>query len=257
MANSFDIHAQNYDDAFTFSNIGQAQRKRVYFFLSEMLKEDNLNILEINCGTGEDANYLTNKGHNVLATDISTAMIAQAKKKYPTINFQTLDITSNAIEKLDKKFDVIFSNFGGLNCLSKAQLATFLGISEALLKTNGKAILVIMPKKTLSERLYFILKLQPRKAFRRNSHNPVHVYVEGVKIPTWYYDPKEVVTLAKEKLKPVAIKPIGIAIPPSYLEPFFAKRKGLLKLLEQIESWLSSSYWAKYADHYLIAFTKE
>ena len=117
MGNSFDKHAQNYDDAFTFSTIGQAQRKRVYLFLSEILKENNLNILELNCGTGEDANYLTSKGHRVLATDISAEMISQAKKKYPTINFQTLDITSISLEQpdsllagmLDEKFDVIFS----------------------------------------------------------------------------------------------------------------------------------------------------
>ena len=81
--------------------------------------------------------------------------------------------------------------------------------------------------------------------------------VEGVKIPTWYYNPKEVVTLAEEKLEPEVIKPIGIAIPPSYLESFFVKRKGLLNFLIKTESWLSCSFWAKYADHYLIAFSKK
>ena len=257
MDNSFDKHAQNYDNTFTFSNIGQAQRKRVYLFISEILKENNLDILEVNCGTGEDANYLTEKGHKVLATDISSEMIFKAKKKYPKINFQTLDITSNALATLDNKFDVILSNFGGLNCLSKEQLANFLNVSETLLKTNGKAILVIMPKRTLWEQLYFILKLQPKKAFRRITQNAVSSNVEGVKIPTWYYNPKEVVTLAKEKLKPEIIKPVGIAIPPSYLESFFMKRKGLLNFLIKTEPWLSSSFWAKYADHYLISFTKK
>ena len=136
-------------------------------------------------------------------------------------------------------------------------MAAFLDISEALLKTNGKAILVIMPKKTLWERLYFILKLQPQKAFRRNTQKAVSANVEGVKVPTWYYNPKEVVTLAKEKLKPIAIKSIGITIPPSYMESFFVKRKRLLNFLIKIESWLSSSFWAKYADHYFIAFGKK
>ena len=257
MDSSFDKHAQNYDHTFTFSDIGQAQRKRVNLFLSEIIKDNNLDILEINCGTGEDAKYLTDKGHKVLATDISSEMIVQAKKKYPKINFQTLDITSNALAILDTKFDVIFSNFGGLNCLSKEQLAAFLNVSETLLKTNGKAILVIMPKRTLWEQLYFIFKLQPKKAFRRNTQKAVSANVEGVKIPTWYYNPKEVVTLAKEKLKPDIIKPVGIAIPPSYLESFFMKRKGLLNCLIKTESWLSSSFWAKYADHYLIAFSKK
>lgn len=257
MDNYFDIHAQNYDDAFTFSSIGRAQRQRVHLFLSELLKDNNLNILELNCGTGEDANYLTNKGHNVLATDISSEMIAKAKDKYPTINFQTLDITAISSEVTNEKFDVIFSNFGGLNCLSKGQLGDFLGASQTLLKTNGKAILVLMPKKTFWERLYFMLKLQPKKAFRRNTEKAITANVEGVEIPTWYYNPKEVITLAKESLKPISLKPIGITIPPSYLESFFLKRKIALNFLIKIESWLSSSFWAKYADHYLIAFSKK
>lgn len=258
MTNYFDIHAQNYDDVFTFSNIGKAQRDRVYFFLSKILKNNNnLNILEVNCGTGEDAQYLSQKGHNVLATDISEEMIKQAQKKHPNIHFETLDVTCFPAEILNKKFDVIFSNFGGLNCLSKEQLQEFLDISESLLNPNGKIILVIMPKKTVWERLYFLLKCQPKKAFRRNTNTAIPANVEEIQVPTWYYNPKEVVTLAQEKLNTIAIRPVGIAIPPSYLEPFFKKRIWFLKKLTQVELWLSSSFWAKYADHYLIAFHKK
>lgn len=257
MTNYFDIHAQNYDAIFTHSNIGKAQRNRVYFFLSEIIKEQNLNILEVNCGTGEDAHYLSQKGHRVLATDISSEMILQAKKKHPAIQFKTLDVTKFPSEILEKKFDVIFSNFGGLNCLSKNQLKEFLDISETLLTPNGKIVLVIMPKKTIWERLYFLLKFQPKKAFRRNTNASIPANVEEIQVPTWYYNPKDVVTLAKEKLSTTAIRPIGIAIPPSYLEPFFRKRKWFLSILTTIESWFSNAFWAKYADHYLITFHKK
>lgn len=254
----FDIHAKNYDTLFTNSSIGRAQRKRVYLFLSEMLaSKSSLSVLELNCGTGEDAAYLSKKGHRVLATDISEEMIAQSKKKHPKINFKTLDIRSITSETFDDRFDIIFSNFGGFNCLSREELAAFLRVSKHLLNPKGKIILVIMPKNTAWERMYFLAKGSFKKAFRRKSTSAVQANVEGVHVPTWYYNPKDIVTLATDTLDLLTIKPIGITIPPSYLEPFFLKRQKMLDGLAKMESWFRSPFWAKYADHYFIAFQKK
>ena len=52
-------------------------------------------------------------------------------------------------------------------------------------------------------------------------------------------------------------KPIGIAIPPSYLDSFFSTKKRWLQLLIWKEKWLSSRFLAKYADHFLILFEKK
>jgi len=171
MENNFDIHAQNYDTIFTHSVIGKAQRDQVYDYLSKELSIKNqLHVLELNCGTGEDAVYLHKKGHHVIATDISEEMIAVAKNKHQDITL----------------------NFGGLNCLSDVQLQAFLKTSEALLTDQGKLIMVIMPKHTLWERFYFLLKFQFKNAFRRNTTKAIYANVEGVQVPTWYYNPKDV-----------------------------------------------------------------
>lgn len=260
MSNDFDVHAKNYDAVFTFSEIGKAQRNRVYHFLNKyILPEKKLNILELNCGTGEDASYFTQLGHDVLATDISSEMIKVAKEKNENTNirFQQLDITKITSETFTEKFDLIFSNFGGLNCLSKSQLASFFQTSESLLTPSGKLALVIMPKNCLWEQFYFSLKGDFKKARRRNTDKALHVNVEGVQIPTWYYNPKEVESLASNIYKTMAVKPIGIKIPPSYLESFFSKKKGLLNLFIQLEKLFSNRFWSKYADHYLIVFQKK
>ncbi len=257
---SFDLHAKNYDTVFTYSEIGKAQRKRVYHFLKEdILTKSKLNILELNCGTGEDARYLAEKGHRVLATDISSEMIKVAKEKHQntSIRFQEKDITKITSETFSEKFDLIFSNFGGLNCLSKSELESFLKISESLLKPNGMLALVIMPKNCLWERFYFTLKGEFRKAKRRNTNDVVLANVDGVNVPTWYYNPKEVVSLASNRHKTLAIKPIGLKIPPSYLESFFSNKKGLLKMLIWAEKLYPYKIWAKYSDHYLIIIQKK
>jgi len=231
----------------------------VYHFLNKHISlEKRLTILELNCGTGEDVGYFSQLGHEVLATDISLEMInvAKEKNKSSNVNFQQLDITKITSETFTEKFDLIFSNFGGLNCLSPQELEKFISNSPSLLTSSGKLALVIMPKNCLWERFYFSIKGEFKKARRRNTDKPVLVNVEGVQVPTWYYNPKELVSLASSNYITKTIKPIGIKIPPSYLEPFFSTKKGLLKLLIWAEKMFPNRFWAKYADHYLIVFEK-
>jgi len=260
MPNNFDVSAKNYDTVFTFSEIGKAQRNRVHYFLKEdILNKSNLNILELNCGTGEDARYLAEKGHRVLATDISKEMINVAKEKHhkSRVIFQELDITKINSETFSEKFDLIFSNFGGLNCVSKLELDSFLKTSDSLLHPKGKLVLVIMPKVCLWERFYFSIKGDFKKATRRNTNDFVLANVEGIKVRTWYYNPEEVVSLTLSNYKKLTVKPIGITIPPSYLEPFFNTKKNLLRFLIRLEKLFSNRFWAKYSDHYLIALEKK
>ncbi len=126
MEASFDKAAINYDETFTNSDIGKLQRDLVYEQLSKQLKSIH-NILEINCGTGEDAIWLSKQNFKVTATDISTKMIEEAKNKATlgNLNFEIADINLIATSFPNDNFDLIFSNFGGLNCLSKTELQDF------------------------------------------------------------------------------------------------------------------------------------
>ena len=260
MENNFDVHAKNYDQDFTYSLIGKAQRNRVFHFLNKLeILNNTLQILEINCGTGYDANYFSENGHSVIATDISSEMIKVAKQNYKdsNIEFKQLDINSISRDTFTDKFDLIFSNFGGLNCLSPYELNGFFTISESLLKPNGKMAFAIMPKYCVWERFYFLLKGDLTKAKRRNTKQSIPVNVEGAMISTWYYNPKEIISFVSEKFKKVSLNPIGIAIPPSYLEPFINKNKTFFKLLLWKEKWMSQSFWAKYSDHFLIILQKK
>ena len=139
MQNKFDNHAKNYDTSFTFSEIGKAQRERVYYFLNQkILTRNNLSILELNCGTGEDASYFEKLGHQITATDISNEMlkIAKQKSKNSKSEFKILDIKKIKQIENDKTFDLIFSNFGGFNCLSKKEIKTFFSSVKNILEQN-------------------------------------------------------------------------------------------------------------------------
>lgn len=259
MNSSFDSAAENYDTSFTFSVIGKMQRHFVYQHLNTFLKTaPPKTILEINCGTGEDALWLANQNYLVTATDQSQKMIAVAQKKE---HGENLIFRIVAIEELSDQFptnsvDCIFSNFGGLNCLPKTELATFFKNSSELLTKNGTLFLVIMPKNTLWETFYFLAKGNFRDAFRRTK-SPIIADVDGEKIATYYYNPKEIVTLASPYFKLKQIHPIGFFVPPSYLESFFKNKPKWISRLHQLEVKISNcSFLAKYADHYTITFEK-
>ncbi|WP_296381238.1 class I SAM-dependent methyltransferase [Winogradskyella sp.] len=260
MPNDFDIASSKYDTTFTFSNIGKAQRGMVFKYLNPILNQGNkLSILELNCGTGEDAIRFAKLNHDIFATDISEGMIKVAKTKTNLKNliFKNQDINTINERTFDTKFDLIFSNFGGFNCLSKIELDLFFKTAAKLLNPKGKIVLVIMTKHCLWERLYFTFKGNLKNAKRRKTTESIVANVEGVAIKAWYYNPEEIVSLTASQYATNNIKPIGLAIPPSYLENSFLAKKPFLPIFKSIDVIITGSYWAKYADHFLIELTKK
>ena len=187
MQQAFDTIAEKYDASFTHSIIGKEQRQIVWGYLEKtLLNHKNLNILELNCGTGEDALWFAKKGHKVLATDISEKMLEIAEQKIITAGLnsivQTLQIDiKNIIDfQLKEKFDLIFSNFGGMNCMSFEEMEKLTSEVKKLLKPGGQLIMVVMPAFCLWETIYFVLKLNFRNAFRRLSKKGAIIKFNGI-----------------------------------------------------------------------------
>ena len=63
---AFDTLAERYDDMFTNSLICRAQRDAVWSMAIRTFRRGD-RILELNCGTGEDALFLAHHGITVLA----------------------------------------------------------------------------------------------------------------------------------------------------------------------------------------------
>ncbi len=257
----FDHIAHLYDEDFTFSEIGKLQRISVWQYLDQQLpKNQSLQILELNCGTGHDALNFAQRGHQMWATDIASKMVevtqAKAQKNgvKHLVQTQVLDIAQLSSKTFgDQKFDWVFSNFGGLNCLNEDDLTQFAQQLSQILKPKGRFIAVVMPKACLWERFYFLLKKDKKEAYRRLNKNGIPVEVEGKKVHTWYYSPQEFKHFFQKEFNFIAQKPIGLFVPPSYLEFYFSKRTSLLKGLNVFEQSLGKlGGLAKWADHFLV-----
>ena len=250
---SFNNYAGVYDEHFTNSLIGKAQRKIVHNYISSVSNKKN-NVLEINCGTGEDAVFLSRLNQNVICSDVSSEMVKICAEKIKLLsNCETLLCSIQEIEKINGKFNFLFSNFGGLNCLSESELKSFSNTCLNLTSQNADLIFVIMGRKCLWENSYFFLKRNTKHIFRRKNRSGVNTEIKGSSFQTYYYSPKEIKSIFQHSFNLVKCSPVGFFIPPSYLNPFFVKHKKLFSSLCKLETAITSvNFLSDYADHYLI-----
>ncbi|HLP55674.1 MAG TPA: methyltransferase domain-containing protein [Fluviicola sp.] len=250
----FDAAAKDYDLTFTHTAVGKAQRERVWHYLDRLPVKEQSTVLEVNCGTGEDARRWHEKGYTIVASDLSQQMIATAQAKHPEIDFRVVNLLE--LDQLDLEPQTIFSNFGGLNCLPEKDLKIFFQKASDLLATNERLICVIMGKKTAWDRAYVTFKGRFNQRNRRNTSYAVEVLVNGTAVSTWYYSPKEIIRLAGSHFDVELLRPVGLFIPPSYMAPFFVKRPRTLRFLIRLEKWFSFSVFANRSDHYFLSLKK-
>ncbi len=252
----FNHIAKNYDSDFTHSFVGKYQRDWVWKLMNKELQAD-YEVLELNAGTGEDALHFSHKVKKYLATDISPEMISLAKEKCrekSKVQLEVADFTQ-ALSS-NKKYDLIFSNFGGLNCVSPSTLKELAPLLKASLKKQGSMIAVVMGRDCKWEQRYFKKKKEAQKAYRRKSKEAVQANVEGKNVETWYYSPMEFAMLLD--LKITKLKPVGYAIPPSYLNPWLEPKTLLragLKWTDMLTRNMTSL--SNKADHYFIKLEHE
>jgi SAM-dependent methyltransferase len=219
---------------------------------------------ELNCGTGADAISLAQLGYRVLATDISPMMIEVAKNKSEKaglsdqIQFKTLDINDINPDELGAPFELVFSNFGGLNCISPEQMRILGQKLPDLVALDGHFRAVVMGRFCCWEILYFLLKAKPRTAFRRFKKNAVPARLDAhTTVDTWYYGPYELMNLlGRAGFELTSLQAVGFWLPPSYLNPFFEKRRWLLNGLNRLEKWCRGRIWAFGADHYVLTMKR-
>lgn len=253
-------HIASFDSLFTRSTIGQLQRKQVWRYLHRITGQlKGLEILELNCGSNEDTMLFSEKGVNLVATDISeetlkiTTVRANQYSMQNRISSQYLDPESFDETIFDKKFDLIFANFGGLNCLHPEALKRLFLNLPSIMAPGGRFIGVVTPKFCLWESLYFLGRFNFRKAFRRNTRQETTIHLGGASFKTWYYNPGQIGRWANEKFQVIRKIPIGLTTPPVALESNFISRKALVfKLSRWGRRFDSLSSFAGLADNYLI-----
>jgi cyclopropane fatty-acyl-phospholipid synthase-like methyltransferase len=218
-------------------------------------------MLELNCGTGEDAIFFATAGHAVHATDMAAGMMEVLKDKISKSNSSRLvtmePCSFTALDQLTQRgpYDYIYSNFGGLNCTG--ELHKVLDAFDDLLLPGGIVTLVIISPFCLWETM-LLFRGRFRTAFRRFfSRGGRKAHVEGVQFNCWYYSASYVKKQMGKKYRLIAQEGLCTLVPPSYIAQFGHKHPRLFSFLKYWENALKDRWpWKSSGDYYVISFRK-
>ena len=218
---AYDELAETYDADFTESVIGRLQRDALWRRFGGLF-ERGQTLLDLGCGTGEDALYFAARGISVHGVDVSPAMIEIAGRR--TEKEGRISVETLSMEKLASvaggPYDGAFSSFGPINCVRNLRsLARDLG---GLIRPGGTAALCLMKSLCLWETL-----LYPLTAALHRKEAATQAWcdrpAEDGNFRVFYPSVRELRRAFAPWFEYVAAPGVGLFMPPSYLEPCAAR----------------------------------
>lgn len=251
----FDATAADYDSTFTETRLGRELRGRVWARL-EACFAPGIRVLELGCGTGEDAQHLATRGLNVVASDQSPAMLAlaEAKTRGLPVTCARLDVRTLEAEVVvddQAPYDGVLANFGALNVLRDfTPLAEWL---DARVRPGGWLLFVLMGRWCAWEIAWHVAHTQPQLAFRRLRRAGASAHVGPSSLTVYYPATAELRRAFAPYFVLQRAWPLGLWLPPSYLEPLTRRRGFPWRLLVALERRVP---WPPWADHTVYEWLK-
>jgi SAM-dependent methyltransferase len=242
--------------------LGQLLRLRVWAVLARYFQPGQ-RVLELACGTGEDALWLARQGGRVTATDGSGEMVrlAQAKAAHAGLNHLitveqlTLQQISRGLPPAgnNRPFDGAFSNFGGLNTLPQWQpLAQALA---RLVKPGGWLVLVPMGPVCPWEIGWYLAHGQAFTAFRRWRRAGAPARLGNVTFPVWYPSPRRLRRDFSPWFRCRRVESLGLWLPTSEMGHWVTRRPGLFARLNRLEQ-AAARLTRGWGDHYMMSLER-
>src|SRR5262245_21480877 len=263
-AAAFDAIASHYDDLYSAAAnpLIAMMRDRVFRAVDRHFPGP-ATLLEIGCGTGEDALALAERGHRVVACDPAPGMIATARAKVALAGrADAFDFIAGEIDDIaaawpsrGQAVDGVFSNFAPLNCeLSLAPLRLLL---ERALRRGGRFIAVVLPRVCPLEVALFMARAEPRAALRR-FRRAAEADVEGTRFAMKYYGARDFDRALGAGFRRIETRSLGLFLPPLAFGHGFARVPGLLPALAALEDRVSGWPGARrMGDHVLLVYERD
>lgn len=257
-AHPFDALAAGYDEVFSRTPLGERLRRAAWRRVDAAFPEGS-RVLELGCGTGEDAVHLARRGVAVVATDPSEPMLSAARAKAGAeallgrVTFVRLaaEEVEREAASLGAPFDGAFSSFGALNCV--ADLPSAARGLASVLRPGAPLLLGVMGPFCLAETLRFLARGEPRKAFRRFRRGGVEW--RGLRVS--YPSPAALGRTLSPAFSITRLGALGALLPPTEAEAWARRHPRLLDRLDRWERRLETAWpLPRIADHYLLELVR-
>jgi len=252
---AFSKQSEHYD-LDDFSNQILIQWRQLVYNNIDKFMKPNSRILELNAGTGIDALRMVLLGHTVHATDYAPGMIKKINQKIFTYDllgrFTSQQCSFESLDQIsEKKFDYVFSNFGGLNCCSNLTKVTD-HLSD-LLKPGAFITWVIMPKVSLWE-LLRVFKGR-MAAFRRFKSTGTIAHLEGEYFKTYYHSLQDIKKAFGTNYTFLKCEGLGTISPPPASLGFSLKYPAIYSFLRNIDHLIKNTFpFNRWGDHIIVTF---
>ena len=243
VASGFDRVAPVYDKLWTGTAAGRLQREEVWRNITGLFPPGS-HVLDLGCGTGDDALMLAARGVRVTGIDSSSEMVRIARARGVDARFLPIE----QLCKQDGTFDHILSDFGVLNCIEG--LDTLRVQLHRVVRPGGVLAIVLMSRFCLWETLWCAAHGKFRSAIRRWSGHAGSSVAANVFYPT----AKAVQLALAPDFSFIASHGIGVAVPPSYVTGISERSMNRLGTIEKHVA--SLPVFRSFGDHRLLIFRR-
>lgn len=219
-------------------------------------------LIELGCGTGEEAVRLGSHGCRVLALDISEGMVAKAREKVQTMGLEErihvsrariADLASIVRASPWKVFDGAYASF------SLTYEPDLHSIGESLFRVlkPGALFLCTLPNRlVLSEVLIYGAQLRLGKVtwrFRR----PLYREIAGHTLTIHAYSSRDVVASFGGLFELQDLVGVPVFLPPTYLHEFYSKLGQFQTVMKRLDSLLAKEFpWNILGEHTFFRFRR-
>lgn len=225
---AFDREAPVYDEGFGRNPAGLLFR-HVFQERLRLLFPRGARVLDLGCGTGEDALFLASLGVKVHAVDVSPAMVAYARAKAARAGLASLVhvevLAAEDVASLGVVFDGACSDFGALNCTALGTVGE--GLARAL-RPGAPVLLSVIGRWPLPALLARIVA----GGGPARSDAP---RVGGLSVPTRYLTPGELRDALGPALAWRDAFALGVVVPGPPQEGWIARHPQAFGLLAALE----------------------
>lgn len=271
-ANPFDAAAASYDAAFTETQLGRWLRGMVWERLDASFQAGD-RVLDLGCGTGEDALHLARRGVNVSAVDASRGMLHVAERKasqhavQSTIGFSHLDLSQLTgdeasrqrllcLQNENRLFDGAYSNFGAANCV--ANQGALVRSLASVVRPGGKLVLVMMGPVCPWEIFWHLAHRNVAAATRRFRRGVGARIGEGGTVRVWYPSLRRMQRELAPYFRTIESTGLAVLLPPSDMGRLVERAPRLFEMLLPLDRRIGClSPFKMISDHYLLVVERK
>lgn len=222
-------------------------------------------LLEIGCGTGEEAIALARLGHRVFVTDVSPAMVARtlanAQRAGVGDRITGRPVAAAQLIALEHDpfmptFDGAFSSFGALNC--EPALGAVAASLSRILRPGTSVVISVINRWNLWDPCWFGLHGDLRRACRRVTRGwlAARIGSSGPFVPLRYLDAATIARTFSDFVVERVVG-LGVLLPPPHLDAVFSRWPYATRLLDALDRRLMA-WWPfnRLGDHVAIVLRR-